>query len=381
MTLPVDHIHNLDSYVTNEGEAFESVAGSDVVKMDLWVPSESVTVHCIDVPTAPKRKWPELIPWMLEDRLLQPVEDMHFVVADQAVDGQLQVLVASQADIQEWQRVAQNSGVLPRAMYPDFLALPWEEGRIAVGWRDGLCVVRLGVAEGFAASPDIAWAMICGFLDQQQQAQPRISVSIPQSEIIPQRISELADINDSPIDWQFSQLPAQFNLLSGDFKSQASSGGFLQWLPAALLAILSLVLSTVYIQLASASINEQISSLETQLSQGYSSLFQGRRPEPDQVRAETENQLQQLFIQRRGLSSAPVAALMALDKLMVGCGCQLSSLQTTDNGLVMQIANGAALKERVPNIPGYQIAITQQADKGEGDIELRLTANGRGAGR
>ena len=42
MTLPVDHIHNLDSYITNEGEAFESVADSELVSMDLWVPSECV---------------------------------------------------------------------------------------------------------------------------------------------------------------------------------------------------------------------------------------------------------------------------------------------------------------------------------------------------
>jgi general secretion pathway protein L len=381
MTLPVDHIHNLDSYVTNEGEAFESVAGADVVKMDLWVPSEAVTVHSLDVPTAPKRKWPELIPWMLEDRLLQSVEGVHFVVADQVVDDQLQILVASQSDIQEWQRVAQNSGVLPRAMYPDFLALPWEEGRITVGWRDGLCVVRLGVAQGFAASPEMTWAMLDGLLDQQGDAPPRLSISIPQPGIIPQRISELADINDNPIDWQFSQLPAQFNLLTGNFKTQASSGGWLQWLPTALLAVLSAVLSAVYIQIASATVSEQISSLETQLTQGYSTLFQGRRPEPDTVRAETEKQLQLLFAQRRGLDSAPVAALIALDKLMVGCGCQLSSLQTTDNGLLMQIANGAALKERVPNIPGYQVAITQQAGTDERAIELRLTANKKRAGR
>ena len=51
MTLPVDHIYNLDGYITNEGEAFESVAESDLVSMDLWVPSESVAMHLIDPPS------------------------------------------------------------------------------------------------------------------------------------------------------------------------------------------------------------------------------------------------------------------------------------------------------------------------------------------
>ena len=67
MTLSVDHIYNLDSYITNEGEAFESVAESDLIVMDLWVPSELVALHLIDPPSAPRRKWAELIPWILED--------------------------------------------------------------------------------------------------------------------------------------------------------------------------------------------------------------------------------------------------------------------------------------------------------------------------
>ena len=68
MILPVDHIHHLDSYITNEGEAFESVAEADLVSMNLWVPSESVAMHLIDPPSAPKRKWTELIPGIIEDR-------------------------------------------------------------------------------------------------------------------------------------------------------------------------------------------------------------------------------------------------------------------------------------------------------------------------
>ena len=154
MTYPVDHIHHLDSYITNEGEAFESVAGSDSVQMDLWVPSERVTVHFVDIPTAPRRKWPELIPWMLEDRLLQGVDEMHFVISKTTAEGQLQVFAVSHQDLKEWQRVAQNAGVSAQSMLPDYLPLPWEPERISVGWRDGVCLVRYGVAQGFAASPD-----------------------------------------------------------------------------------------------------------------------------------------------------------------------------------------------------------------------------------
>ena len=48
MTLSVDHIHHLDRHLVNEGEEHRSMA--------LWVPSERVTVHRIDAPTAPQTK-------------------------------------------------------------------------------------------------------------------------------------------------------------------------------------------------------------------------------------------------------------------------------------------------------------------------------------
>ena len=372
MTLPVDHIHNLDSYVTNEGEAFESAAGADLVKMDLWVPSECVSVHLIDMPTAPKRKWPELIPWMLEDRLLQSVEEMHLVVAGQSAEGQLQVIAVSQRDMQEWQRVAENTGVLARSLYPDYLALPWEQGRITVGWRDGICLVRHGTVEGFAAHPDVAWAMINNLLEQQDPP-PRLSLSIPDPQLVPEALGQLADINDADVEWQFVELPLQCNLLTGSFKSTVPSGEFFGWLPTAALGILSALLSVIYIQLASANMSDQISVLETQLTQGYSRLFEGRRPEPQDIKDEVGRQMELLFAQRRGLGSEPVAALMAVDKLMLDCGCQLSSLSAQGRELVMQIKNGAALKERVLNVPGYQVAIQAGGDKNA--IELRLTAN------
>ena len=122
--ISVDHIHNLDRRITNEGAAFESAAGSNELSMQLWVPSERVGIHLIDVPTAPERKWPELIPWLLEDRILQPVEQMHFVIGERDDQGQVQVFALSCSDMQEWQRVADNAGVAALSMVPDFLVLP-----------------------------------------------------------------------------------------------------------------------------------------------------------------------------------------------------------------------------------------------------------------
>ena len=373
MTYPVDHIHNLDSYITNEGEAFESVAGSDSVMMDLWVPSERVTLHLIDIPTAPRRKWPELIPWMLEDRLLQGVDEMHFVISETTAEGQLQVFAVSHQDLKEWQRVAQNAGVSAQSMLPDYLALPWEPERISVGWRDGVCLVRYGVAQGFAASPDIAWAMIDNLLSQQD-VPARLSISIPQIEWVPEHLREQADINNAGIEWQFADLAKQLNLLTGPFKP--STNRELNWLPAAGLTVLLLILAMAYAYVASSKIDKQIINLENQLVQGYSRLFDGRRPQALKVREEAEQRVEQLFKQRQSLSAKPMAALIALGPVMTNCGCQLKMLSAEDGALVMHIDNAGKLKERTLIIPGYQIAMTQRAGTDENAIELRLSGRG-----
>jgi hypothetical protein len=218
--------------------------------------------------------------------------------------------------------------------------------------------------------------MIESLLEEDQGL--RLSLSIPDTAIVPEHIVELADINDSELDWQFSQLPSQCNLLSGEHKA-VSNIALLAWLPATLLGVISVLLSVIYLQIASANISGEISQLENRLSQGFSRLFDGRRPAPKDVKTEVDSRISTLFSQRNSLKSEPIAGLIALNQLMKGCGCQLSGLRLIDGTLVMQIENGAQLKKRRLNIPGYRVGITQQEGDDENAIELRLTPNKKGA--
>ena len=103
--MSVEHIYNLDQRVDRVDDPLQSVAGTNASAMSLWVPSERVGLHSVDIPSAPQRKWAELIPWLLEDRILQPVEEMHFVIVGRS-DDQLHILAVSRQDMQEWRRIA-----------------------------------------------------------------------------------------------------------------------------------------------------------------------------------------------------------------------------------------------------------------------------------
>lgn len=367
----VDHIHNLDRRITNEGLAFESVAGSNQTPMQLWVPSERVGLHLIDVPTAPERKWPELIPWLLEDRILQPVDDMHFVIAGRSDGGQLQVLAVSHQDMRDWQRIADNAGVAAQSMVPDYLVLPWEQGRINVGWRDGLCLVRTGLEQGFAASADIAWTMIESLLDSAEIS-PRLSISIPDHALVPEHLRELADINDSVIDWEFADIPATPNLLSGQYRPSVSQLPSAEWLPTLGLGALALVMLVSYLQIASSHLQDQVEGLERQLTSDYAKLFPSAKRANGDIRAATESRLNYSFAQQRALNTGSVAGLVALDSLMQSCECDLVSLLADQDSMELTINNGAQLKTRDLIIPGYQLAITQTPNAAADSIVLMI---------
>ena len=377
MNSSVDHIHSLDRRITNQGDAFGSIDDLRATPMQLWVPTERIGFHQVEVPTAPERKWPQLIPWLLEDRILQPVEEMHFVIAGRTDNNQLQVLAVSREDMQHWCRVAENSAVAASSMVPDYLALPWEAGRINVGWREGTVVVRSGPDQGFAASPEIAWAMIDRLI-QSAEVAPRLSISIPDQSLVPQYLGQSADINDSNIDWEFTDIPATPNLLQGDFKPRSSQTSQASWLPVMGLAALALVLLFAYLQISNNLLGKQVQQLEQQLVSGSSKLFGTGNINAADVRSLAEQRLSYLFAQQQSLRTGAVVGLTALDALMSDCECNLVSMTAGDDKLSLNIDSGSKLKSRALNIPGYQTSITQQPNRGEDSIVLTLTAKAGG---
>ena len=61
------HLFDLERRQVQIEDALEGSLATDFEMAKLWVPSEKISIQIIDVPTAPRRKWREIIPWMLED--------------------------------------------------------------------------------------------------------------------------------------------------------------------------------------------------------------------------------------------------------------------------------------------------------------------------
>lgn len=362
MTLSVDHIHHLDRQLVTEGEEHRSMA--------LWVPSERITVHRIEAPSAPRRKWSELIPWILEDRLLQSAEDMHFVIGAVISDDDkkwVDVTVVSKQDMLEWLRIADNASVTPTALVADYLALPVEEGRITAAWREGTLLVRDEAGTGYAAAPELAWGMLRRQLNAAEIA-PRLSISIPDETLVPEDLREEADINSAEIDWQFTEIAHLDNLLTGEFSTSAQSDDAISWLPTAALVVLTVVLCFGYLQVSNSLLEERVASLEKQVSAGFGNVFPGKKAKPEKVRTSGEKLLDSLFKQQQSINAPAMRALVSLEKKMTACNCDLVSLSVVDSQIQLDIKNASKLNAGQWRIPGYKIV----SEKDEGITSISL---------
>ena len=58
------HIFDLEKRQVELENALEGPAADATDFAHLWVPSEYTSIHYVDVPTAPRRKWIDIIPWI-----------------------------------------------------------------------------------------------------------------------------------------------------------------------------------------------------------------------------------------------------------------------------------------------------------------------------
>lgn len=375
--MSVEHLYNLDQHFNATDDPLQSVAGARVDSKSLWVPSDRVGLHSIPIPSAPERKWAELIPWMLEDRLLQPIDEMHFVVAGRD-DQQLHILAVSQQDMREWLRIADNAGVAASAMAPDFMALTWEAGIVSVGWREGMLLVRDGIYSGFAASPKLGWVMLDGIL-KNSSVMPRLSISLPDEDMVPEHLREAASINSSSIDWQFTSFPS-LNLMSAEFKPKAASSVWFHWWPVAVSTFAVLFLAVFYLQVASRALEADVLTLEQQLLTSHTRVFGGAKPSLSEFRSIAESKIDRLFKQQKSLQQEPLVGIAALNSFMTACQCELHSMIANKSGVQLKLSGGSKLMAKSLNIKGYQLSLEKDQQAVPDILSVSLVRKRRSPG-
>jgi general secretion pathway protein L len=280
------------------------------------VPTNNIAFFAVEMPKVARSKWAQLVPWLLEDKLLAPADDVHFAFGERNLDGLVPVAVVDKAVMQSW--VDSFEAVAVENCVADIFELPFIEGKWVVSYQADYARVRSGVCEGFAGSK--VW------VDSIIAAHSAIELEIYTDDFIATKVMEPA---------------TSINLLQGSYKPNKSKGSseLAAWLPIALTAVAILLLLTMTILLEAYQFNQTAESYRQSSLRDFERLFDSTLDvDTGQLRQEAE--YLQRYAQHKGQRGDGVSGLLqAVDRVVSKCSrCNLIAIQAENNKLELSFS-------------------------------------------
>ena len=208
----------------------------------LIAPGERLTLHRVPLPSRKRSTWARAVPYALEDQVAEDIETLHFALGIAPDGDRLPVAVVAHDTLREWLEACTQAGLMPAAVIPEPLLLPWQEGDWSVLLEQRRAVVRTGRWEGFATERDLLELLLNQALAEAGDAKPqRLRVwGSPPPELAEAGLEAVCgDTLPQPLRLVaagYPPIPA-LNLLQGPDSRQAHWGRRLRhWRVAAVLA-------------------------------------------------------------------------------------------------------------------------------------------------
>jgi general secretion pathway protein L len=95
------------------------------------VPSGDVLVTDSDAPAKGAAKLAQVIPYALEERVADEIENLHFAIGERnAETGRVPVIIVKRARLEAWLAELRAAGLVPQAIYPESALLPAMPGQL-----------------------------------------------------------------------------------------------------------------------------------------------------------------------------------------------------------------------------------------------------------
>lgn len=113
------------------------------------VPGEAILLTTVALPPLSRSRLLKAIPYQLEDKLIDDVNQCHFALADTKFKTEVPVAVVTQQTMEEWLNRLTDYGIAANALLPSMLALPYSDASWHVMIYADMAVVRKGKYAGF----------------------------------------------------------------------------------------------------------------------------------------------------------------------------------------------------------------------------------------
>ncbi|TFH67229.1 hypothetical protein E3W66_09420 [Gammaproteobacteria bacterium LSUCC0057] len=338
----------------------------------LWLRSEWLSTHALERPQMAEKKWRPLLGYLLEERLLQPPESLHFAVAATGAE-QLWVHVLAREKVDQLLRAAAIAGLHATVLVPDFYALAWDGATAQLAIDDGRWLARLGEHQGLAGSREQVEPLLIEWLAQHPAAS--VVVANPAAVALAEPLSQRAQHSQATINWQFAPLPA-VNLLQGSYRPEPSeklTKQLFNYLPLLLWGALALVAVMVAATIGDSVQRRDVADLNRYRDYLAAQLLPtSERPTDQQLRAEVQRYTTALQ-HAAAVRQAPRYPLVAqLSSLLSASGGSLQSLKWHDSEMTLVLkadsASAAALRRGLATLPGAQLLALELQPQGEGAL-------------
>lgn len=349
----------------------------------LLLPAAMVLLLEVDLPVKNAAQLRQALPFALEDKLADEVENYHFVWVRQP-NQRLAVAVVDRQAFVDCVEPLRRVGINLTAIYPESLCLPHQSGECTLlieaeqawfrqgSWQSGAIDVQavpLLLNNLQAEGLDCKTLTVYGASDLKTWAQQHNWA-----------YSERAF--DDILTVLAGQLPeiAALNLLTPEYAvRQAATGQTKRWLPAIGLLALALVLQYGW----ELRLNWQLQDQAQQLDQQTQALFKSTFPDIKRivnVKVQAGQRLQELQKQHQAGSSEFLRLLYAAGEGMTQQpGLRLRGLNFTDNGLQLrlQAAEDAALQQFSQILQSAWTVNVQVLEKSAQGVEAKIDVKQR----
>ena len=276
--LLVDTLGNHIGYVQH-GTLAEAAAQAKGRKVTAILPAEQVTLLHVDVPSRNPQKMLQAIPFILEDKLAEDVETLHFALGERGAAGQL-VAVVGRGRLRQCLDELTAAGISPTRVVPDVCAVQPEMNAAVAVLGDDVSLLRFPDGSGFGTD-----AALTAHLLKRRITDLTPSLTRVEMHGTPEEMDELdTALADAQLErvrrpMEGGMLPllarhlsAQrgLDLLQGEFKLQNSwQEHWRQWRLAAWLAAACLLLGFTQQIISYMQLRHQVAALDAQMAQIY----------------------------------------------------------------------------------------------------------------
>lgn len=301
------------------GSLMEAATEAQGRRVTALVPGEHVSLLKADIPSKSAQKVLQAAPYMLEDRLADDVESLHFAAGGQDAGGHL-ISATARGRMRHWLELMAQVGLQPAQLVPDLCALAPQADAAVVAVDQDRVLVRLPDGGGFTAESELALHLLKRRLADTNVPLQRVVLHAPEggeASFDPLAgdgvVVEHQRLADSVLPLLVAGLRAQrpLNLLQGEFQIRSSfQEHWRVWRTAVVLAGVCLVFAAVQQTMVYVNLKRQAAALDAEVVQ----VFNQAMPGSQQVIGREDEEMKSTLARLQG-SSATGSLLPLLDAL------------------------------------------------------------------